>query len=178
MKRRIVITLLLVAQAPAASRNDSVTAIDPSDKNSFEAVAPFGGYGWRYYAASGVSRITRAADARDGDCYLRLENGANVHQPNPASDGNKFTVSLWMRGATDGAKGKITIEFKDQKMFTDPLDTYTATKTLTTDWQKYSVTRTAPTGGSKPVYRIKVILQAGSGDIIDLDSVRMQKHSR
>ncbi len=34
MKRRIVITLLLLAaQAPAASRNDNATAIDPSDKN-------------------------------------------------------------------------------------------------------------------------------------------------
>ena len=153
-------------------RNGDVT------NGSFEAAAPFGGYGWRYYGASGVSRITGAADARDGDCYLRLENGANVHQPNPASDGDKFTVSLWMRGPIDGAEGKIAIEFKDQKMWTDPLDTYTATKTLTTDWQKYSVTRTAPTGGSKPVYQIKVILQAGSRDIIDLDSVRMHKHSR
>jgi hypothetical protein len=83
-----------------------------------------------------------------------------------------------MRAASDGAKGRIAIEFKDQKMWTDPLDTYTVTKTLTTDWQKYSVTRTAPTGGSKPVYQIKVIFQAGSGDIIDLDGVRMQRHSR
>jgi len=49
---------------------------------------------------------------------------------------------------------------------------------LTTDWQQYSVARTAPTGGSKSVYQIKVIFQAGSGDIIDLDGVRMQKHGR
>ncbi len=144
---------------------------------SFEEVAPFGGYGWRYYDASGVCRITGATDAHDGDCYVRLDNGANIHQPNPASDGDKFTVSLWMRGATDGAKGKIAIEFKDQKMWTDPLETFAATKTLTTDWRRYSVTHTAPIGGAKPVYQIKVILQAGSEDIIELDDVRMQKHS-
>ena len=199
MKRRIVITLLLLAaQAPAALPNDIATAIDPSDKNILytgrwyradtsapwcswqgcSIIAPFGGYGWRYYDANGVSRITGAADARDGDCYLRLENGANVHQPNPASDGDKFTVSLQMRGVTDSAKGTISIEFKDQKMWTDPLDTFVATKTLTTDWRQYSVTRTAPTGASKPVYQIKVIFQAGSGDVLDLDDVRMQKHSR
>jgi len=145
---------------------------------SFEAAAPFGGYGWRYYTAKGVSRITGAADAHDGTCYLSLKDGANVHQPNPASDGDKFTVSLWMRGTTDGAKGKIAIEFKDQKMWTDPLDTYSTTKTLTTDWRQYSVTRAAPAGGPKPVYQIKVILQAGPGDAVDFDNVNMYKHSR
>jgi len=120
MKRRIIVTLLLLAtQAPAASRND-----------------------------------------------------------NPASDGDKFTVSLWMRGASKDAKGRITIEFKDQKMWTDPLDTHTATKALTTDWRQYSVTCTAPTGDSKPVYQIKVILQAGPGDVVDFDAVRMRKHNR
>ncbi|MHC4297201.1 MAG: GDSL-type esterase/lipase family protein [Planctomycetota bacterium] len=145
---------------------------------SFEQVAPFGGYGWRYYTASGVSRITGADDAHGGDCYLRLENGANVHQPNPASNGDKFTVSVWMRGATDGAEGRITIEFKDQKMWTDPLDTYTAAKTLTTDWRQYSVTHTAPSGGVKPVFQIKVILQAGPGDTVCFDDVRMHKHGK
>ncbi len=145
---------------------------------SFETLAPFGAYGWRYYAATGVNRITEATDAHDGYCYLRLENGAKVHQPNPASDGDRFTVSVWMRAKANGAKGKITIEFKDQKMWTDPLDTHTATHTLTSVWQEYSVTRRAPTGGEKPVYQIKVILQAGPGDIVDFDSVQMTRHSR
>ena len=45
MKRRIVITLLLLAaQAPAASRNDSVTANDPSDENIL--------YAGRWYRAN------------------------------------------------------------------------------------------------------------------------------
>ena len=144
---------------------------------SFEQVAPFGGYGWRYYTADRVSRVTGADDARHGDCYLRLADGANVHQPNPASDGETFTVTVWMRGLSDGDKGKISIEFKDQKMWTEPLAVFTTAETLTTYWRHYSLTRTAPSGGPKPVYQIKVILRAGEGDTVCFDDVRMHKHN-
>jgi hypothetical protein len=69
---------------------------------SFEEVAPLGGYGWRYYTDSGVSRVHAPGDAFDGDYYLRLSNGAATHQPIPAVDGESFTVTVWMRGDQDG----------------------------------------------------------------------------
>ena len=131
---------------------------------SFEEVAPFGGYGWRYMA-SGVSRIYDPAGAYDGDYYLCLNSGKNVHQPNPANPGDEFTVTVWMRGATTGDQAKITIDFRDQKMWTAPLQTATETKTLTTSWQQYSMSATAPTGGPNPVFHTRLTLEAALGDI-------------
>jgi hypothetical protein len=49
----------------------------------FEEVAPFGGYGWRYYTDAGVERLSDGT-AHGGDYYLRLSSGAASHQPNPA----------------------------------------------------------------------------------------------
>ena len=43
----------------------------------FEEVAPFGGFGWRYYTDDGVSRIEESAP-HTGQYFLRLENGASV----------------------------------------------------------------------------------------------------
>ncbi|HIG27732.1 MAG TPA: hypothetical protein EYQ50_07985 [Verrucomicrobiales bacterium] len=140
---------------------------------SFEEIAPFGGYGWRYISAKGVSRISDADDALDGTCYVRLSHGDNVHQPNPANGGEKFAVSVWMRGQKAGDEGVISIEFKDQKMWTNPLEVNSQKVALTTDWKKYSISATAPTGGAKPVFQIKVIFKGVEGSVVDIDNVKM-----
>ncbi len=140
---------------------------------SFEEVAPFGGYGWRYHTDSGVSRAHAPADAFDGECYLRLSNGAASHQAIPAVDGETFTVTSWMRGAQDGDEVDITLDFRDQEMWTTPLQTATETRTLTTSWQQYSMTATAPTGAEKPVYHTRVTFTAAAGVDVDIDAVTM-----
>jgi len=125
--------------------------------------------------------IRAARDCRGGFSIIVYAPRGCVNvgrQSNPASNGDEFTVSLWMRGRAVGAKGKVTIEFKDQKMWTDPLDTHTVTKTLTTDWRQYCVTRTAPTDSPRPVYQIKLILQAGPSDAVCFDDVRMTRKTR
>ena len=141
---------------------------------SFEEVAPFGGFGWRYSTVeSGIDRIYSPDDAHDGNYYLRLDSGKSVHQPNPAKDGQVVIVTVLMRGASNGDKAKITIDFRDQEMWTAPLKTVTKTKTLTDGWVQYSMTATAPTGGSKPVYHTRLTLQATSGEYVDFDGVVM-----
>ena len=143
---------------------------------SFEEVAPFGGYGWRYRNDAGVLRIYSPSEAPDGAYFLRLVNGAASHQPIPANDGETFTVAVWMRGADNGDQVDITLDFRDQEIWTTPLQTTTETKTLATDWQQYSMTATAPTGTPNPVYHTRVTFTAASaaGHAIDIDDVAMQ----
>ena len=141
---------------------------------SFEEVAPFGGIGWRYSTADNdIYRVEDPIGAVNGDHYLRLENGKSVHQPNPAVDGQTFIVNVWMRGFSDGDQAKITIDFRDQEMWTTPLQTATDTITLTDDWYQYTMTATAPTGGSKPVYHTRLTFQATRGEYVDFDGVVM-----
>ena len=139
----------------------------------FEEEAPFGGYGWRYLNDEGVDRIHDPAGAHEGSYYLRLSNGAVSHQPIPAEDGNTFTLSVWMRGGQAGNQVDITMDFRDQEMWTSPLQTETETKTLTADWQQYSMAATAPTGTANPVFHSRVTFTAAAGDIVDVDGVVM-----
>lgn len=141
---------------------------------SFEEVAPFGGFGWRYSTVDdGIERIHSPDDAYVGNYFLRLFNGKSVHQPNPAVDGQVVTVNVWMRGTSDGDQARATIDFRDQEMWTAPLHTVTETFNLTSGWEQHTVTASAPTGGLKPVYHTRLTLQATSGDYVDVDGVVM-----
>ena len=140
---------------------------------SFELVAPFGAWGWRYYDDSGVSRKFDPSGAFDGDYYLRLANGASSQQTNPADSGETYTVTAWIRGQNNGDQVDITIDFRDQGMGAgevSPIVAFTDTKTLTTGWQEYSFAATAPTSGN-PVYATRVTFTAASGDSADIDAV-------
>jgi hypothetical protein len=142
---------------------------------SFEEAAPFGGYGWRYYTDSGVSRVHAPTEAFDEEYYLRLSNGAASHQPIPAVGGETFTVTAWMRGRQNGDEINITMDFRDQEMWTTPLQTATETRTLTTGWQQYSMTAAAPTGTPNPVFHIRVTFTAAVGDSVDIDAVTIRE---
>ena len=80
---------------------------------SFEHVAPFGGFGWRY-AQDGAQRVHAPDDSAEGDWYLRLARGAQVHQPNPAGASNNYTFTLKLRSPNSG-NAKLRIEFRDQQ---------------------------------------------------------------
>ncbi len=137
----------------------------------FEEVAPFGGYGWRYFTDPGVSRVHAPGGAHEGSYYLRLENGAESHQPIPATDGEAFTVTVWMRGDQNGDEADITVDFRDQEMWTSPLQTETERKSLSTDWQSYSMNVTAPSGLPLPVFQTRVTFKASPGSAVDIDGV-------
>ena len=81
---------------------------------------------------------------------------------------------MWMRGSSNGDQIEVTIDFRDQKMWTAPLQSTTEIKTLTTDWQEYSITARAPTGTAKPVCHLRVTFEAAAGDTVHVDDVAVQ----
>jgi len=135
----------------------------------FEEIAPFGGYGWRYSEDDGVGRVEGGGDGY----FLRLVNGAASHQPNPAENGQSFTVTVLMRGAENGDQVHMTMDFRDQEMWTAPLSSKTLTKTLSTTWQEFTMSATAPTGTSRPVFHTRLTFQAAAGSTVDIDDVSM-----
>ncbi|GEM_PF-1127722 len=140
---------------------------------SFELSAPFGGYGWRYYTDDGVARIQDAGRAHDGGFFLQLTQDAEVHQPNPAVDGQQVTVTLWLRGGSEADQARLTLDFRDQQMWTKPLQSDTSTVPLTTSWQQTTVSATAPSGGARPVFHTRLTVQAGSESTVDVDHISM-----
>jgi hypothetical protein len=81
---------------------------------------------------------------------------------------------MWLRGADDGDQVDVTIDFRDQAAgaeIADPMQSETQTMTLSSVWQRYSMTATAPSGASNPVYSMRITFAAGSGDSLDIDGV-------
>jgi len=145
---------------------------------SFEEVAPFGGWGWRYFDDPGVSREYDPSGAHDGgaydgDYYLRLSDGAHSQQTNPCDSGETVTLTAWMRGASNGDQVDMTIDFRDQGdggREVAPVAAFTDTKTLTTSWAEYSFAATAPTSGN-PIFGTRITFTAAAGDTVDIDDV-------
>jgi hypothetical protein len=142
---------------------------------SFEESAPFGGWGWRYFDDPGVSRPLDPPGAHHGDYYLRLLNGASSQQTNPANDGDEIELSMWLRGASDGDEVAVAISFRNQDQGADfgaaSIQKTVETKVLTTEWQRYTMTEFAPSGGPDPVYSYRVTFTSAPGDTVDIDMV-------
>ena len=150
----------------------SLAAADGDVANgSFEERAPFGGYGWRYYTDDGVSRLENAAQAKDGAWYLRLEDGAEVHQPNPAEGGDTVEATLWLRGGTANATATVTIDFRNQGMYTSPIQSFPTTLSLTNTWQPYTVSAVAPTGTPLPVFHTRLTVRADASHVVYVDDI-------
>jgi len=163
----------------AASDVMSGYGIDGDVANgSFEEIAPFGGYGWRYANAPGVQRIQDPAGAADGDFYVALSDGAAIHQPNPASDGDTVSATVWLRAANYGESARITVDFRDQEMWTDPLASNPMDVVLTTSWQAYVAEATAPVAGPRPVFHTRLTIEAEAGSTVDVDQIEMTTQSQ
>lgn len=146
---------------------------------SFEHSAPFGSFGWRYFE-DGVERIRDAESAADGNFFIHLEEGEEVHQPTDAtadflpgatSGGETYTVTAMIRGTSEGAKAQISTYFEGQQMYKhaeDPSTFQTSTFDLTTSWQAYTHTATASSG----IWTIFNYLVAKEGTV-EFDNVRM-----
>lgn len=141
---------------------------------SFEGVAPFGGWGWRYFDDPGVSRVFDPARAYHGSHFLRLSNGATSQQTNPSSNGEVREFSFFLRGASVGDEVDVTIDFRDQQAgaaISTPMTSHTETKVLTTVWTRHTMMATAPTAPPNPVYASRLHFEAASGDTVDIDAV-------
>ena len=141
---------------------------------SFEEAAPFGGYAWRYDDNQGVSRIKNSAKAYHGAFFMKLTNQAEIHQPNPANNGNEVTIRVWLRGDKSGDQAKLTIDFRDQKIWTSPLQSESKTIELTTSWQQYTMSATAPSNAERPVFHTRVTVGANrQTDGVNVDNITM-----
>jgi lysophospholipase L1-like esterase len=144
---------------------------------SFEFDAPFGGYGWRYFT-DGAERIHDPNSSAEGARFLRLPEGKQVHQPNPATKDKTYTIKLKMRGQADGDQGRIRIEFRDQEWRHEiPNSSKTFTHKLDTSWKEYIVTVKSPPGvqppdSSRDTWQIIIRLESHSGTV-DFDDVRL-----
>jgi hypothetical protein len=141
---------------------------------SFENVSPFGGYGWRYFQDTGVSRIEDAASAQDGSFYVSLASGAQIHQPNPVGEGDTVVATLYLRGATYADTARVTLDFRDQEMWTTPLAIHPSQLVPGTSWQLFEVRADAPVGGLRPVFNTRLTVAAEAGGTIDVDHIEMR----
>jgi hypothetical protein len=94
-----------------------------------------------------------------------LYNTAWVNFANVANSGSTFTVTGWMKGAQNGDLGKLKLEFKDQAQNT--IGTNEGLVTLTTNWQQFSTTATAPAG----TWSVWVVLVAEWRDYVTFDDI-------
>ena len=123
----------------------------------FEHSAPFGGFGWRY-AGDGVERVRDPRTAAEGQYFIRLKPGQQVHQPTDATGdflpgatrgGETYLVRASIRGTAPGARAVISSHFEGQQLFThddDPGSFQNSVFELTTDWREYVHRARAPEG--------------------------------
>ena len=141
---------------------------------SFEHAAPFGGFGWRY-AQSGARRVHAPDDTADGDWYLRLPQGTEVHQPNPATVSSTYTFRMKLRSPNSG-KAKLRIEFRDQQYRNELRElaqelTFHPAKT----WQDFSIEAQTPSSSgehSRDPWQVILRIQAADGTI-DCDDIQL-----
>ena len=142
---------------------------------SFEHSAPFGGFGWRYYE-DGVERIHDPGQAADGEFYIRLGTGEEVHQPTDAtgdflpgatSGGEPYYITARIRGAVNGAKAQIVTDFQGQQIWTRSKP-QTTTFDVTREWETYTASSIAPAG----TWTLFTTLKSASG-VVEFDSVSM-----
>jgi lysophospholipase L1-like esterase len=138
---------------------------------SFEESAPFGGYGWRYFTDAGVSRIEDGAAAHDGSWFLRLSNGAATHQPNPADPGDLVEATIWLRGESRGEEASLTIDFRNQQLYTAPMATFSQTVILTSQWLPYTIRAVAPFDTPQPVFHTRLTIGSGTNDAVLVDLI-------
>jgi hypothetical protein len=117
-----------------------------------------------------VARVTDSA-GYDGNHFVRLQAGATIHQPNPAHNGATITATLYARSATAGQL-QLTIDFRDQTMYTAPLISHSETFSLNESWQAYTITFQAPTTTTTPVFHTRLTIAAAQA-AIEVDAVQM-----
>ncbi len=145
---------------------------------SFEESSPFGGYGWRYFT-DGAERVHDPRESADGEWFLRLKRGTQVHQPNPAKLGGTYRVRLKMRGETRLEQVKLRFEFRDQEWRNEiPHSAEQWVVDLRDEWTEYSFHVRAPSepssqGPSYDPWQMILRIEAVAGRV-DLDDVRLE----
>ena len=140
---------------------------------SFEEVAPFGGFGWRYKDSAGVQRIRAQGMAFEGEHFVRLTNQDAIHQPNPASNGDTVSVSWWARAEGGGGTLEATVDFRNQEIYLAPMASTTRSFALSGTWQLFRMSVTAPGSTPNPVFHTRLTFTPAAGSTVDVDAVSM-----
>ena len=139
----------------------------------FESIAPFGGFGWRYKDSAGIHRIHDALSAFEGEHFVRLANQDAIHQPNPANNGDEVTVSFWARGVGASNQIEVTIDFRNQQIYTAAIQSSTQAFALTNTWQEFTLSATAPTTPPDPVFHTRLTFRPRGTSSVEVDAVSM-----
>jgi len=144
---------------------------------SFEGAARdgYGGFGWRYFE-DGVERVMDAAEASDGDHFIRLNQAELVHQcvdatgdflPGGTTSDQSYEVTASIRSVGPSGEAAIGADYEQQGLYKreNPEE---QTFAVTDQWADYTATLTAPNG----TWKTYVVLKSVSGDI-EFDNVRM-----
>ncbi len=141
----------------------------------FEQVAPFGGYGWRYFE-DGALRIEDPSKAAEGNFFVRLPAGAGLHQPVPTSKGKRHKMSFKARGDA-GCRAMVQVEFRDQAYRNEIEDSAVEfSVTPKTEWSKFDFEFISPDDGdadrSRQPWKAMIHLKSIAGSV-DFDDVVM-----
>ncbi len=142
---------------------------------SFEESAPFGGFGWRYGVNKpGVHRLYAPATAQDGEYFVGVVSGGSIQQSNPCQPGQTVTVNLWLRStqAAGAALADITLDFRNQEMYTAPLSSTSFTLLARPTWTNHTVTAIAPVGGD-PIFHTRLTIASNGQSQVAIDNVTM-----
>jgi hypothetical protein len=178
----------LLAEAIAARHPDFqvVRPVGPIDgwgrdfnvaNGSFEdsARSHFNGFGWRY-ADDGVERIHDPASAFQGEHFIRLEAGEQVHQgtdatgdfkPGATGPGQRYAVTARVRSPDTGARAMLQADFEAQALYGRG-QPQSESFTVGPEWSEIRAVFTAPEG----TWKTFITLAAEAGTV-DFDAVQM-----
>ncbi|SET34050.1 GDSL-type esterase/lipase family protein [Thalassotalea agarivorans] len=147
---------------------------------SFEEQAKngFNAFGWRY-VADGVERIRNANQAADGEYYIALDAGEEVHQGTDATgdfergatSGNQtYVVRAMIRAKNGNGTATISADYEGQGLYNRG-DKETEVFAVEGQWKEYVATFTAPNG----TWKTYISLGSNSGTV-EFDNVRMSEN--
>jgi hypothetical protein len=82
-------------------------------------------------------------------------------------------MTLWLRGWPDLDQVDVTLDFRDQEMWTEPLQSETTRISAGSSWTEFTVSATAPVDTARPVFHTRLTIAAAPGAIIDVDAISM-----
>ncbi len=142
---------------------------------SFEYAAPFGGFGWRYFE-DGAVRIHAPGDSDDGEWFLRLPEGTQVHQPNPAAKDSTYVFRLKMRSPKGPGRARVRVEYRDQEWRNEIVGSAEEVPfEVGKQWKEFKVTSHSPAESSDPSrdpWQVIIRIVADSGTV-DCDNIRL-----
>ena len=145
---------------------------------SFEQTAADGylAFGWRYYE-DGAERIDDRGAAADGQFYIQLDAGEEVHQgidatgdfsPGGTGTGQAYRVEAMIRAVGPaGGQAEIAADFEGQALY-NRADEESVVFSVDSLWRQYSAVLTAPPGTWKTYISLR-----GISGVVDIDNVRV-----